>query len=257
MKSYVRDDVQPDVSVVLPSYNERENILPLITGLEDVLQDRYLQVVVVDDNSPDGTHEVVRERQAVDDRVVLLNRTDKRGLASALSDGVALSTGRMIVFMDSDMQMEPDIIPRLINVLEEGYDVIVGSRWMEGGADLRCESEAGASMLSRINRVLSRWLSKFAAAAFRVNHTDFTGGLIAMKREVLDGHEIRGDHGDYLLYLLHFILKNGYKVKEIPYVLVPRTGGESKTADNYVGFFIKGCQYLGAILHLALFVNYK
>src|SRR5262245_42090215 len=131
------DDVQPEVSVILPTYNERENILPLIARLENVLRDWYLEIVVVDDNSPDGTHEVVRERQTVDGHVVLLNRTNKRGLASALSDGVALSTGRMIVFMDSDLQMEPENLTRLINVLEEGYDVVVGSRWMEGGADLR------------------------------------------------------------------------------------------------------------------------
>ncbi len=257
MKSYVRDQVQPDISVILPSYNERENIIQLIEGLERVLAAWYLQIVVVDDNSPDGTYEVVAERQKTDDRVTLLNRTDKRGLASALSDGIGLSTGRIIIFMDSDMQMQPDNLPKMIRVLDEGYDVVVGSRWMEGGADLRCDGKQGASLLSRINRVLSRWLSWFAAKAFRVNHTDFTGGLIAMRRHVLEGHEIRGDHGDYLLYLLHFILKNGFKVKEIPYVLEPRTDGESKTTDNYIGFFFKGCQYLGAIMYLALFTRYK
>jgi dolichol-phosphate mannosyltransferase len=257
LKSYIKDQVEPDVSVILPSYNERENIIRLIEGLENVLDAWYLQIVVVDDNSPDGTHEVVAARAEIDDCVTLLNRTDKRGLASALSDGVRLSSGRMIIFMDSDMQMEPDNLPKLITVLEQGYDVVVGSRWMEGGADLRCEGEQGATSLSRINRVLSRWLSIFAAAAFRVKHTDFTGGLIAMRRHVLEGHVIRGDHGDYLIYLLHYILKNDFKVKEIPYVLVPRTEGESKTTDNYVDFFFKGCQYLGAIMYLAIFTRYK
>jgi len=257
LKSYIKDQVKPDVSVILPSYNERENIIRLIEGLENVLDAWYLQIVVVDDNSPDGTHELVAARASIDDCVTLLNRTDKRGLASALSDGVRLSSGRMIIFMDSDMQMEPDNLPKLITVLEQGYDVVVGSRWMEGGADLRCEGSQGTSRLSRINRSLSRWLSWFAATAFQVNHSDFTGGLIAMRRHVLEGHVIRGGHGDYLIYLLHYILKNGFKVKEIPYVLVPRTEGESKTTDNYLGFFFKGCQYLGAIMYLAIFTRYK
>jgi len=135
--------------------------------------------------------------------------------------------------------------------------VVVGSRWVEGGADLRCEGVQGATQLSRINRILNRWLSLFAAKIFVVNHTDFTGVLIAMCRHVLKGYAIRGDHGDYLLYLLHFFLKNGFNVKEIPYVLVPRTDGESKTTDNYFGFFIKGCQYLTAIIYLAIFKRYK
>ena len=257
VKSYVRDQVQPDISVILPSYNERENILALIEGLEEVLGGWYLQIIVVDDNSPDGTHMVVAKRAITDDCVTLINRTDKRGLASALSDGVKVSSGRIIIFMDSDMQMRPDNLPKLINVIADGYDVVVGSRWMQGGADLRCEGELGATLLSRINRVLSRWLSSFAAFAFGVKHTDFTGGLLAMRRFVIEGHEIRGDHGDYLLYLLHYILKNNFKVREIPYILVPRTVGESKTTDNYIGFFFKGCQYLGAIIYLALFVSYK
>ena len=257
LKSYIKDQVQTDVSIILPSYNERDNMIPLIDGLEDVLAGWNMQIIVVDDNSPDGTHEVVAMRQKVDEKVILLNRTDKRGLASALSDGLMLSTGRMIIFMDSDMQMRPDNLPKLLAELERGYDVVVGSRWMPGGADLRCEGEQGTTLLSRINRVLSRWLSVFAAFAYRVDHTDFTGGLIAMRRHVLDGYTIHGDHGDYLLYLLHYILKNNFKVKEIPYILVPRTGGESKTTDNFAGFFVKGCHYLGAILFVALFKRYK
>ena len=78
VKSYVRDQVQPDISVILPSYNERENILALIEGLEEVLGGWYLQIIVVDDNSPDGTHMVVAKRSITDECVTLINRTDKR-----------------------------------------------------------------------------------------------------------------------------------------------------------------------------------
>jgi dolichol-phosphate mannosyltransferase len=257
MKSHKRGRVSPEISVILPTYNERENIIRLIDGLETVLKPWSLQIVVVDDDSPDGTSRVVSERAEKDGCILLLTRKDKRGLASALADGVTISSGEMIIFMDSDMQMEPGILPGLIKILENGYDVAVGSRWMAGGADLRCESEQGSSLLSRTNRHLSRYLSKIASFAFQVNHSDFTGGLIAMRKSVLDGYRIRGDHGDYLLYLLHYILTNNFRVKEIPYVLLPRREGMSKTADNYLDFFIKGCRYLNAIIKLAFFRNHK
>ena len=78
-----------------------------------------------------------------------------------------------------------------------------------------------------------------------------------MRKDVLKNYKIHGDHGDYLIYLLHYILKNEFVVKEVPYVLVPRSVGESKTTENYLGFFLKGCQYLWAIIYLALFEKYR
>ena len=109
------------VSCVLPTYNEKENIGRLIDELVRHI-DRDLEVVVVDDNSPDGTGTLVAEKSRLDSRIRLINRMDKRGLTSAIWDGIQASTGNIIVWMDVDFSMPPAKIPELIQKVEEGYD---------------------------------------------------------------------------------------------------------------------------------------
>jgi len=131
----------PEVSVVLPTYNERDNIGPLIEAILANL-DQPTRIIVVDDDSPDGTWRVVEEMAAHDQRIELLRRTDERGLTSALNAGIARAKGRVIAWMDCDLSMPPEKLPELVEALAE-CDLAVGSRYVQGGRD------AGHSFLHR------------------------------------------------------------------------------------------------------------
>jgi len=116
------------VSVVLPTYNERDNIYPLIQALLNHLADASPEIIVVDDDSPDGTWQVVAEVAAQDERVRLLRRLDERGLTSAIAAGIEQARGDIVVWMDCDFSMPPEVVPRLVAAVDGGYDLAVGSR---------------------------------------------------------------------------------------------------------------------------------
>ena len=124
------------VSVILPTYNEKDNITPLV---EAVLRSSQhpTSVWVVDDDSPDGTWQRVAEMAAHDPRVHLIHRTDAKGLTSAIARGIRDSDGDIVVWMDCDFSMPPERIPALVNaIVRESADIAVGSRYVAGGADV-------------------------------------------------------------------------------------------------------------------------
>ena len=125
------------ISVILPTYNEKDNIGLLIDEINSYLSNNQIEIIVVDDNSPDGTSKIVEEKQKTNPNIQLLCRENKKGLTSALNDGIAKSTGEILVWMDCDFQMPPSIVPELVEKIGDGYDVAVGSRYVNGGKDLR------------------------------------------------------------------------------------------------------------------------
>jgi len=229
----------PEVSVVLPTYNERDNIGPLIEAILANL-DQPTRIIVVDDDSPDGTWRVVEEMAAHDQRIELLRRTDERGLTSALNAGIIRARGDVIAWMDCDLSMPPEKLPELVEALA-GCDLAVGSRYVQGGKD------AGHSFAGRA----FSWVMNFCTAlllGFAIR--DYTSGFIAAKREVFDQITLRGDYGEYCIDLLHRARKKGFKIREIPYYFVPRQSGESKTAPRVWDYFRKGIKYVILVLRL-------
>ncbi len=132
------------ISVVIPSYNERDNITDAITRTASALGESLLEIIVVDDNSPDRTWEVVEKLG--NPRCRLMRRMDKRGLASALSDGTKAAKGKYIVWLDCDLGIPPEEIVKLVKKLDE-YDVAVGSRYVKGGKDTRHPFRAFLSLV--------------------------------------------------------------------------------------------------------------
>jgi dolichol-phosphate mannosyltransferase len=229
----------PEVSVVLPTYNERDNIGPLVRAILASL-DHPTQIIVVDDDSPDGTWQLVQEMAAHDQRIELLRRTDERGLTSALNAGIARAKGRVIAWMDCDLSMPPEKLPELVEALD-GCDLAVGSRYVKGGQD------AGHSFAGRA----FSWTMNFCTALMLGFATrDYTSGFIAAKREVFDQITLRGDYGEYCIDLLHRARKKGFTIKEIPYYFVPRKSGESKTAPRVWDYFRRGTKYVILVLRL-------
>ncbi len=229
------------VSVILPTYNERDNIGPLIEAILRVLDGREVQVLVVDDDSPDGTWQVVQQMAAADRRVELLRRTDERGLTSAIATGIARAAGDIVVWMDCDFSMPPEVIPALVEAVERGHDVALGSRYVRGGRDV------GHSL---IGRLFSRTINLYASLLLDWAIKDYTSGFIAARREVFDHVDLRGDYGEYCIDMLYRAKRRGFRIVEIPYDCVPREAGESKTATSVWGYLRRGIKYVLTVLRL-------
>lgn len=232
----------PLLSVVLPTYNERENILLLMDEIERVVGVPY-EAIVVDDDSPDGTWRAVEEYARSHPQVRLLRRVDARGLTGALNEGIKLARGRLVMWMDVDFSMSPERIPALLRTIDAGADVALGSRYISGGGDVR-----GSGMQLTVQLVLSKLLSILCGWTLGCRISDWSSGYIMLKREMLQGYELSGDHGEYFISMIHYLIKRrGAKIVEVPYVLTPRQWGESKTATNLWGLYRRGLRYLHMI----------
>jgi dolichol-phosphate mannosyltransferase len=230
----------PKVSIVLPTYNEKDNIVDLIYGIQRNLGES-VEIIIVDDDSPDKTWQHVE--RLVNEHIKLLRRTDKRGLTSAIADGIALTKGNIVGWMDCDFSMPPEILPVLINTLDKA-DIAVGSRFIKGGLDDR---DTPFEMLS------TKLLNLFARLILTSKIYDYTSGFVVAKREVLEEIELRGDYGEYCIDFLYKAFKKNFKIIEIPYTCIPRRFGESKTAPSLPRFFMRGIKYFKTIIRLRFY----
>lgn len=229
----------PEISIILPTYNECENIENIIEDILNNLRDP-LEIIVVDDNSPDGTWKIVEEMSRTDKNIKLLRRLNKKGLASALIDGISFSQGRIIVWMDADFSMPPALISKMVEVLKDS-DIAVGSRYVEGGLDKRD---------SMLRIFLSRFFNNFAPRFLGLCVKDLTSGFLAVRREVFNRVEVDGRYGEYCVSFLYHAQKAGLNVKEVPYCCMPRRKGKSKINPNLFKFVKCGIRYLSTIFRL-------
>lgn len=230
------------LSIVLPTYNEKDNIIVLLSELEQVLALPW-EAIVVDDDSPDETWRAVSEFAATRKNIRLLHRKNIRGLTSALNDGLAIAQGNLVMWMDVDLSMPPQKIPELLRAIEAGADVAVGSRYVPGGGDARA-----VNPLLSIHWLLSKVLSILSGWALGCRFRDWSSGFIVMKRVFLEDYRLSGDYGEYFIALIVYLIKTRKaRVVEVPYILVPRERGESKTATNLWGFIRRGRKYLSMI----------
>ncbi len=238
------------VCTVLPTYNERDNIAALIEGVLTNAVTPHM-VLVVDDNSPDGTADVVRtvaNRYNTPNvqRVALYVRTGQKGLTSAIQCGIdfALESfgADIVTWMDCDLSMPPADVARLVRtIVEEGADVAVGSRWVEGGDDVAHGVMA---------RTLSYVINRCAVALLGDQVHDYTSGFIAARAKVLRALRLRGDYGEYCIDLLARAARSGFTLVEVSYTCVPRNAGESKTGVNLWDYLVKGRKYVATIWRL-------
>lgn len=250
------------VSIVLPTYNEVENIGRLIDQIAESCKDYPIEFVVVDDNSPDGTARLVEEKAKQNNQINLICRRDKRGLTSAIQDGIDASKGSVVVWMDTDLSMPPKIIPLLLTKIEEGFDAAVGSRFVKGGGSKGGSMDGGKVSMIGVYRnlkqsndtfsamVLSRLMNYFIQFSLNPSFKDYTSGFIAIKKPVLEEIRLRGDYGEYFMDLIYRCLKRGHKVIEIPYLCLPRQYGQSKTGSNLFDYSRRGIKYILTALRL-------
>lgn len=212
----------PELSVVVPTFNERENIGELIGRLELCLGNRSWEVVFVDDDSPDGTADVVREYAAADSRVRCLQRIGRRGLSSACIEGMLATSGPYVAVIDADLQHDERLLPQMLDLLKQegGTDIVVGSRYAPGG-DIG-DWDARRARMSRLAVRLSRVLVP-------AELTDPMSGFFMMRRSVLQGSVRRlSAIGFKILTDLFASFPRPLRYKELPYRFRVRRAGESK-----------------------------
>jgi dolichol-phosphate mannosyltransferase len=212
------------VSVVLSTYNERENLSNMVPLIERIFSRNEIrgEIVIVDDNSPDGTSDVAREFGKKYGNVRLLWRPRKLGPGSAHADGYKFALGEIIVGMDTDFSHDPHDIPRFVAKIREGYDLVVGSRYIHGGQyEVNSFETLKKSIASRLGNVLILILS-------RVPLHDFTTALRAIRREVIRDVKTESKGNSFFMEFIIKAYRRGYKTTELPIIFRDRVAGKSK-----------------------------
>lgn len=245
------------MSIIVPTYNESQNILRLVNAIKDNLPDSvYTEIIIVDDNSPDGTGRIVEkyiESEAIQQSqanynlkitdnntdkncvVKVIHRQNKTGLISAYLRGIEFSTGQNILLMDADFSHPPETIPSLINeLLQDPNCIVVGSRYLNSGSIL------GWSLKRKI---ISRAAAKIARYGLNVrNINDPMSNFFAFPRHVIEN--IRIDSKGYKILIEILVKVRGIRVKEIAYTFTDRKSGESKMDFNVILDYISSVWYL-------------
>lgn len=214
------------ISVVLPTYNERDGIAELVGEILAVTRRAGLaaEVLVVDDDSPDGTAAHLAESFREEPALRVIVRRGERGLASAIHRGLREAHGETLVVMDSDGNHDPVLVPLMVRCAED-FEVVVGSRYVLGGGMLTSAFRYWASYAFNV----------FIRVVLAQNLHDNLSGYLAFRRPVLDRLPADAEtaifygYGDYAIRLLWQVLSSGGRVLEIPTVYRFRRGGESKT----------------------------
>lgn len=218
------------IAIVLPTYNERDNIVELVTALLALPCD--LHVIVVDDNSPDGTGVVADELAAQDPRVRVIHRAGKLGLGTAYIAGMreAFRLGaEWIMTMDADFSHHPRYIPDMLSLSGEGrYDVVIGSRYVLGGGTRNWHWQ----------RVLLSWgANRVAKLGLGLEPNDCTAGFRLYRREVLESialDEIFSNGYSFLLEMLFKVQGRGWRIGEVPILFADRRRGTSKISRTEI-----------------------
>jgi dolichol-phosphate mannosyltransferase len=215
--------------VVLPTYNEVENIADILLAVREIAP--HADVLVVDDGSPDGTARVVEDTARVLGQIHLLNRTAKTGLGAAYRDGFAWGLARgydVLVEMDADGSHDPAHLPALLAAVDDGAALAVGSRYVPGGRIPRW---------SPGRRALSRWGNRYAAAALKLPVADATSGYRAYKASTLrrlDPATLHADGYGFQIEAVWRVARQGGRIAEVPICFQDRVHGESKMSKAIV-----------------------
>jgi dolichol-phosphate mannosyltransferase len=218
-----------DAWVILPTYNEAENLERIVNAVLHQLRDSD-RVLVVDDNSPDGTGEIADRLADSNESVSVLHRPRKEGLGPAYLAGfhVALDGGaHRIVEMDADFSHDPAYLPKLIGAAEH-YDLVIGSRYVPGG---------GVTEWGPVRRFISRGGSSYARVALGLPIRDLTGGFKCFRREVLETinlDTIQARGYAFQVETTYRAIRAGFRVVEIPIVFRDRADGTSKMSRSIV-----------------------
>ena len=221
------------VSVIVPTYNERENLPILIDRINKIFVDGGIigEVVIIDDNSPDGTGQLAEQLRRKYKFLKVIHRPSKLGLGSAYREGFRAAEGKLLFTMDADLSHDPAYMPQFIERAEHA-DVVVGSRYVKGGGII------GWGLYRKLVSKIANFLAGIVVGA---DVNDITSGYRAYRKEVLEKvplEEIRSSGYAFQLEIIYEIRKKGFKIDSVPIVFTDRRKGRSKLGMREILSFL-------------------
>ena len=210
--------MEDKISIIIPTYNEKDNVAPLLSRIDKVLSGYNYEILIVDDNSQDGTIELA---SSLADRypVKVIVRRSERGLATAVVHGLKSATGQIVGVMDADLQHPPEVIPDLIKAIQDGADMVVASRYIEGGG---CPNWGlSRRIISKVALVISHLLLPSTRPV-----KDPLAGFFMFRRKNVDPAELKPI--GYKISLEVMLTGRFQRVVEVPYIFEDRSAGQSK-----------------------------
>lgn len=215
------------VAVVIPTYNEKENVPRLVAQIEEIFSSHHLSgyIVIVDDDSPDGTGVIAESLARVYGNIHVIHRTSKLGIGSAYREGFKRAMAlkcTAVIEMDADLSHNPSLIPSFISQIEKGYEVVVGSRYVNGG------NIVGWSW---VRRLISRGANLLARSVLQLSPFDVTSGYRAYHIGVLsrlDLSSIKSDGYAFQVEMIYRAQRERFQIREIPITFIDRRFGKSK-----------------------------
>lgn len=221
----------PELSIIVPTFNERENIGRLVDLLESCLAGVRWELIVVDDDSPDNTADLVRGLAGVNAHVRCVQRIGRRGLSSACLEGMLSSSAPFLAVMDGDLQHDERLLPEMLRQLKDGnYDLVVGSRYMAGGS---------IGQWDEMRAKTSRWATSMSRPWVPEGLTDPMSGFFALRRDTFESLVRRTSGlGFKLLLDLFASSPRPLRFKELPFEFRTRQAGESKVDGQVVWEYV-------------------
>ena len=217
-----------EISIILPTYNEKDNIVSLVKTIKKLDLEQSFEILIIDDNSPDGTYQFSKDNLLNEQNVKIVLRKKNRGLAFSIKDGIERSIGNLVIVMDTDFTHDPILIKKMIS-LSSQYEIISGSRYIPGG-----------SMENQLHGKLSYYYNIMLKFILKTNINDNLGGYFLIRKELLNKLEfdkIFYGYGEYFFRLLYFSKIKKAKIIEIPAVYKQRLHGKSKS--NFLAMLFK------------------
>jgi len=217
------------VSVIIPTFNESENICNVLKSIKECLPKTDIEAIVVDDNSPDGTGKIVEEyiksmKNIAGYSISVIHRKAKEGLSSAILDGLKNSKGETVIVMDSDLSHPPQIIPKMLETIRQTQcDIVVASRYIKGGTIQGWPFK---------RKLMSTVATKIAKVGLDISTNDPMSGFFAFRRKITEG--IKFDAIGFKILLELLVKTKGVKVEEIPYTFTDREVGSSKLDSSII-----------------------
>jgi dolichol-phosphate mannosyltransferase len=240
----------PELSVVIPTFNERENVPPLIELLKSALPDIAWELIIVDDDSPDRTAEIVKQAAAADARIRCIRRVGRRGLAGACLEGILASQAKFVAVMDADLQHDETLLAPMLRLLRgDTVDMVVATRYADGGS---------AAALSSERAFGSRLATRLACRLLKLALSDPMSGFFMLRRAVVEEIAPRLSTQGFKI-MLDVVVTAGksLRIAELPYTFRPRRHGESKldaaVALEYLGLLLAKLTQDRVSLRFALF----
>lgn len=224
------------LSIIVPVYNERQNVKELVTRIENALKGNKYEIIFVDDSN-DETTNIIMNLMRQDENVKLIHREDKKGLSSAVIEGFNLAKGDVLSVMDGDLQHPPEIVPLMLAKINEGADIVIPSRFVEGGSD------GGLNLFRKLVSGTARYMGKLLFKKLR-KVSDPTSGIFMLKKSIISGKKLSDIGWKILIEIL--VISDYNNLVEIPYSFNTRNSGESK-----MNAFVQA-QYLKHLFSLVL-----